>query len=172
MDPRTIPLHDIHLPPPVGWWPPAPGWWALGLLLATALALAAWAWRRRRRSMSAPSHADLVAEVWRTWQGLQSRLADPYAMADGVRELSMLIRRVALTLHGRGEVAGLTGQRWLQFLDAPLGGSEFSRGPGRILIQGPYQPGIGETEPGEVERCARLCERWLRIVLDAGRAGR
>ncbi len=169
MDPRTIPLHDIHLPPPVGWWPPAPGWWALGVLVVTALALAM---RALRRSTPARRHADMVAEVWRTWPGLQRTLADPQAMADGLRELSTLIRRVALTLHARGEVAGLTGQRWLQFLDAPLGGTEFSHGPGRLLIQGPYQPGIAEIEPGEVERCARLCERWLKVVLDAGRAGR
>ncbi|MEZ5445515.1 MAG: DUF4381 domain-containing protein [Gammaproteobacteria bacterium] len=172
MDPRTIPLHDIHLPPPVDWWPPAPGWWALGVLLATGVALAVRTWRRRRRTRPAPSHADMVAEVWRTWQGLRKSLADPQAMADGVRDLSTLIRRVALTLHSRGAVAGLTGQRWLQFLDAPLGGTEFSRGPGRLLIQGPYQPGAAEMEPGEVERCAQLCERWLKIVLDGGRAGR
>lgn len=171
MDPRSIPLHDIHLPPPVGWWPPAPGWWALGALLLAALVLGARAWRNRRRS-PAPSHADLVAEVWRTWQDLQGTFADPHAVVDGVQQLSALIRRVALTLHARGEVAGLTGDKWLQFLDGPLGGTEFRNGPGRLLASAPYQSGVGQMEPGEVERCVQLCERWLKIVLDAGRAGR
>ncbi|MCC6714232.1 MAG: DUF4381 domain-containing protein [Gammaproteobacteria bacterium] len=171
MDPRTIPLHDIHLPPPVGWWPPAPGWWALGVLLLTALVWGTREWQKRRRS-AAPSHADTVAEVWRTWRGLQRTFADPHAVVDGVQQLSELMRRVALTLNARGDVAGLTGEKWLRFLDAPLGGTEFSNGPGRILASTPYQPGIGRTEPGEVERCMQLCERWLKTVLDTGGAGR
>ena len=34
----TLPLRDLHLPEPVGWWPPAPGWWILLLLVTTLLA--------------------------------------------------------------------------------------------------------------------------------------
>ncbi|MCG3202499.1 MAG: hypothetical protein NFCOHLIN_02382 [Gammaproteobacteria bacterium] len=171
MDPRAIPLRDLHLPPPVGWWPPAPGWWVLAALALTAVVLGVLAWRSRRRRR-VPRHADMVAEVWRTWRDLRSTLADPHAMTDGVQQLSALVRRVALTLHARGEVAGLSGEEWLRFLDAPLGGTEFSNGPGRILASAPYQSGLGRMAPGEVERCMQLCERWLRIVLDAGRAGR
>ena len=50
MKPDLSQLRDIHLPPPVSWWPLAPGWWLLlgTLLLLTAIAF--WLWRRRRRS--------------------------------------------------------------------------------------------------------------------------
>ena len=45
-------LKDIHLPEPIGFWPPAPGWWLLFFLLCLAIyfggkALYA-AWRKRR----------------------------------------------------------------------------------------------------------------------------
>src|SRR5690606_35110615 len=49
-DSSTLPLRDIHLPPPVGWWPPAPGWWILAgvLLLAIGAALVLRRAHRRR----------------------------------------------------------------------------------------------------------------------------
>ncbi len=171
MDPTTIPLHDIHLPPPVGWWPPAPGWWALGVLLLATLAVGVRTWRRLHASRGV-SHADRAAEVWRRWRELKHALADAGTMSGGAQELSAFLRRVALTLNPRGEVAGLTGEAWLRFLDAPLGGAEFTAGPGRILASAPYRPGIGEKERGDLDRCVRLCERWLQAVLATGTAGR
>ncbi len=42
-------LRDIHLPDPVGWWPPAPGWWLLLLLALATLAFSlVWLIKRYR----------------------------------------------------------------------------------------------------------------------------
>ena len=50
MNPEELALRDIHLPAPVGWWPPAPGWWLLaGLMLAVIIWLF-WRWQQQRRS--------------------------------------------------------------------------------------------------------------------------
>ena len=53
MDPTELPLRDLHLPNPVGWWPLAPGWW---FLIALALALMAWMFVRacRAHQLNAP----------------------------------------------------------------------------------------------------------------------
>lgn len=40
-------LRDIHLPPPVSWWPPAPGWWILALLAAFSCLMLGYRLRRR-----------------------------------------------------------------------------------------------------------------------------
>jgi len=40
-------MRELHLPDPVGWWPPAPGWWVVAVLVAIALVLGWHVWRRR-----------------------------------------------------------------------------------------------------------------------------
>ncbi|MGM0413230.1 MAG: DUF4381 domain-containing protein [Pseudomonadota bacterium] len=148
-------LRDVHAPPPVGWWPPAPGWWWLagGLLLALVLlVLAAALWRRGRARRAC------LRELARL------RRQAPADDADRARELAMmnaLLRRRALNLAPADEVAGLTGLAWLHFLDNTLEARAFSEGPGRILLDAPYRPAVGE---GEYDRQAlfRLAERWLR----------
>jgi len=47
---------------------------------------------------------------------------------------------VALTRFPRREVAALSGDPWLRFLDETGGGGRFSDGPGRVLTSAPYQP--------------------------------
>ena len=39
IDVSQLPLRDIHLPGPIGWWPPAPGWWLVAALVLVAVAL-------------------------------------------------------------------------------------------------------------------------------------
>lgn len=160
MDPDQLPLRDIHLPPPVAWWPPAPAWWLLALAVIAAVVACAWWWRYRRRAPAASERALLVAEIWRRWHDIQAvHRSAPNNLAL-VRELSELLRRVAVSLHPRHDVAGLTGEAWLEFLDDVLGGDKFRRGPGRLLISAPYQA----NDPGDVVACVALCEQWLHAA--------
>jgi hypothetical protein len=155
IDPADLPLRDIHLPPPVGWWPPAPGWWLLALALVL-LGVGLWLllrWFRRGRLRRAARAAlqQLFAEY--RGHGDDRRL---------LRELSVLLRRIALSRFPRRRVARLSGAPWLAFLDQPLDGSRlaegFSRGPGRVLAEGPYAP-AAELDAAALER---LCRTWLR----------
>ena len=150
-------LRDIHLPDPIGWWPPALGWWLLAGLLIV-LAVTVWLVRRylRRRALPRAARAELE----------QLRLgyagdADAQALLAGV---STWLRRVALQYFPRAEVAGLTGEAWLIRLDATLGGDDFRNGPGRVLHSGPYQ-----TQPEvDAEALLTLCNRWLVAVHKTG----
>lgn len=133
MDPEQIPLRDLHLPEPVGWWPPAPGWWLL-LALAAAAALygllRAWqAWRRNAPRRAALSELARLQAAW---------AADRDVVALGAR-LSPLLRRTMLAYCPRPEVAGLTGRDWLEWLDRGLEDRPFSAGPGRYLTDLPYR---------------------------------
>ncbi|MDH4275856.1 MAG: DUF4381 domain-containing protein, partial [Gammaproteobacteria bacterium] len=128
-------LRDIHLPDPVSGWPPAPGWWllaALGLVLVLVLVV-----RHRRKRPRRASLEDVARdEITRLWADYM-RDSDPQALVSG---LSGVVRRVALARYPRAEVAGLTGMAWLEFLDRSVGGTDFTQGGGRVLIEAAYRP--------------------------------
>ncbi len=153
MNPAELPLRDIHLPPPPGWWPPAPGWWALLAVMVIACVCATWWYRRAGRKRSAVAQARL--ELTRL------RADSTVAPTQLAAELSALLRRVCISLFPRRQVAGLTGDGWLQFLDEVRGGGEFCRGPGRVLIQAPYRPGVSRQE---LDPVLDLCATWLEAV--------
>ena len=153
MSPAELPLRDIHLPEPVGWWPPAPGWWLLlGLALAGAAAWAWLAWRRRTRVRRAA-----LAELKR----IERDYAAKGDVARLAKELSTLMRRAAITAEERRRVAGLTGEEWLAWLDRGLDGRPFSEGPGRCLAEAPYR---ADAEEQVVDAMALLglCRARLR----------
>lgn len=151
----ALQLRDIHLPAEPGWWPPAPGWW----LLATLVAVLAWFMlrvvrrqlrlRRRRRQMMAALDALLAATPVDT---------QPLQLLAG---LSELLRRACRNY--APEALGRAGEEWLEFLDGDDPLQPFSRGPGRILLDGPYRPTVDATQvtallPAVRARLRRLAE--------------
>lgn len=150
--PTGLQLRDIHLPGPPDFWPPAPGWW---VLTAVMLGLAAWGglwlWRQikirhqRRRILA------MLEQLERSSAGTVT----PEFLA----QLSRLTRRLALTRFPRQEIASLTGQDWLRFLDNSGGDGRFSQGPGRVLAHGPYMRRL----PDDVDSRAltSLVRQWI-----------
>jgi len=144
-------LRDIQTPPTPDRWPPAFGWWLLALLgLAALVWLGIQMWT-----------------AWRRWQRRQRQLrqlrqlfqACPAAQLS--TELSILLRRLALTRFPREQVAGLHGEDWLRFLDKSSATDQFSQGAGRILLSAPYrQPTAANNE--RRQRLQRLAERWIK----------
>ncbi len=150
MDPSQIPLRAMQLPPATGAWPPAPGWWLLGLGLLTVTGLLYWYWRRRRRD---PRRAALrqLARIRRDYaqHRCRARLA---------RECAELLKRTALTLFPRQEVAALAGEPWLRYLRQS--GKKMPDDALQPLLQAQYQP----APQFDAERLLADCRRWLRGV--------
>lgn len=155
-DPLTLPLRDIHLPAAVAWWPPAPGWWLL-LLLVVALTAGILAWLRLR--MRYRLRKASMAQLERILTEYQ-READT---AELTKQLSTLLRRVALSRYPRADVASLTGSAWLAFLDKAYGGDGFTTGAGRCLADAPYRQ---SPTPGDAEgsQLLALCASWVKTV--------
>jgi len=75
-----------------------------------------------------------------------------------IRQLAILLRRTALSVYPRADAAGLVGNAWLAFLDAPLRRKDFSEGAGRLLIEAPYRR---EAE-GDLDALFALCREWIK----------
>ncbi len=141
-------LRDIHLPEPIGWWPPAPGWLVVAFL---SLALVGWVGYRLLLSL----RNNRYRRAARKELARLRHHPDPGAV---LPQVAMLLRRVAIQSFGRREVAALTGRRWLEFLDQTGGGSQFSRGTGSVLGENLYQ----RHSSAEIEPLLRLADKWIR----------
>lgn len=144
-------LRGYHMPDPISWWPLAPGWWLLLILLLGAGGALTW-WSINRRARTAAART-----ARRELTRLRRELAASNDSTGFIRQLSKLLRRYALAVFPRHQVAALTGDDWLLFLDAHGGNGQFHSGPGRQLIAAPYRPSV----TGSVERLASLVEDWI-----------
>jgi len=129
-------LRDIHLPGAIQDWSPAPGWWLLGILVVvltiflTIRILRYWKSKQYRR------------EGIRALQKLKEDYERSPASTHYLQDYARLLKRVAFGCFSRDEVASLTGESWVAFLDLSGSTKEFSMGCGQILIEGNYAQSV------------------------------
>lgn len=128
-------LRDIHLPAPVSIWPPAPGWWMLIILGFVLLLVGFWIYRRFIRPNV---RKQALQELVQLNQSLASELDGGNGTKQFYIDVSILIRRIAISVFGSRRVAGLAGESWLNFLDETSKTTFFTAGNGRLLITAPY----------------------------------
>ncbi len=143
-----------------GCWPPAPGWWLLGGLVLLLTAVMVIAVRARRRSLRARALRELdeLTSRWSSHSDFQTMAA----------EVSMLLRRIALTRFGQETVAGLHGESWQRFLsktDDDSSGESWDPDIGRILALAPYAPpGPGNNwSPLSRDYLLKKARHWIEV---------
>jgi hypothetical protein len=164
MDPEQLPLRDLHLPEAVGLWPPAPGWWFLMALAAGGVVYILYKQFLKWRFNAARRVA--LSELRRIRQEYEAG-ADALILA---KELSELLRRSMLAYAPRGQVAGLTGDRWLEWLDQGLEGRPFTEGSGRNIEVLPYQRPEKVSLEADVSGLIDAVQQRLKTPLSAGAA--
>ena len=154
LDGLTLPelidqLHDIAVPAPVSYAPETAGWVVVGAILAAGIAaVAVLIYRRRRKNQYRRAALGELASI----EDRLREIADPQG---GLTELAGLVRRTALAVFPRAEVAHLHGDDWKAFLNRTASGD---LGPGlEGLVMGPYRPAVA-TETDSTVRAAR---RWI-----------
>ena len=125
-----LPLRDLHLPEPIGWWPPAMGWWlVLGLLIALGIGAFLLIQRHRR--------ATPLKRAFEALKELESRT--DIKAEERLQSISAIIKRFAMSIAPREEVAGLSGDAFFEWIKARINDQSFSSSRLELLRTSPYQ---------------------------------
>ena len=162
MNEQALNLKDIHLPEPILWWPLAPGWWMVIALLFVAVGLLVIA---KKIYQSKQLKRDIAAEL----EIIKQQFSQTQNKRVLAKSLSILLRRVCISYQTTQNVAGLTGDDWLLWLDNEQVSSttrntakslKFQSETGKALLKAPYLPENSELD-FDAKHLIRLCESWL-----------
>lgn len=135
-------LHDFYQPPPPSWRPQTVGWYVVFAILSALL-------------------------LWLLVHLVRRRLADRYRR-EALRELAVvkpehlseLLKRTALSAWPREEVAALSGEEWLKFLDNSAQSNLFESAPANRIEQLALEPAPLTREDEAALRVA--AQTWIR----------
>ncbi len=152
MNPQAIELKDFHFPQhSIDGWPPAIGWWILAILIPLLCYFIYRGYKWLTRKTVVKTAKKLLFSLKQ-----DAQLAD----ADKLKQLSSLIRRVAISLSSREQTASLTGQKWLEYLDSSVSGSPFTQGVGKVFATNQYHK--NPTHNLDINSIIALCEDWIK----------
>lgn len=150
-NPAELPLRDVHIPEAISWWPLATGWWLLLIVIPSLLWISLWIYKRLTQQTAVKTAIKLLRQLKQDQsKNQQQKLA----------EISVLIRRVAISVAPRTECASLTGQAWLEYLNNSLKDNAFTKGVGQCLADASYRKQVSENI--NLDELISLTERWLK----------
>ena len=159
MNENALPLRDLHLPEPNGWWPLAPGWWGVIAIFSVLLAVILWHSYLRWRANAPRRYA--MRELAR-YEAEYLVHRDPVTLG---KQLSELLRRGMLAYAPREQIAGLTGEQWLAWLDQGMPLPYFHTEGGKSLLSLPYRDPEGDFSDIDVSALLAAVRMRLSVPL-------
>ena len=147
---QDLPIRDIHLPEAIGWFPPAIGWWLIAIFVPIISYFLIALIQRLFQKTAIKTARKLLKQ-------LQNN--DSLTPLEKVCELSILLRRVAVSRDSESNIGGLTGRAWLDYLDGSLKNAPFKNGIGRCLADAPYQKELQSDV--DLPALFQLAQTWL-----------
>lgn len=125
----SLPLRDIHLPLPIGIVPLALGWWFLIAALLIAILVVLILILRHRKPTA-------LRQALKEFDCLfaKNELNDVVQY----QEISLILKKLAVTTNLREDVAGLSGKEWILWVRSQVGNTTLSDQLLDFLKFGPY----------------------------------
>ena len=139
-DPASLDnLRDVFEPHPVGWWPMAPGWWVVFFILTVVAGV-------------------LAVRGWQRWQANAYRRAalQELESATGVAAIADILKRTALCVWPRNQVASLSGSAWCSWLGM-TGGTDVPDSVALALTRDVFSNSAGDTH-----QLAEFAGNWIK----------
>ncbi len=162
--PNMAQLRHVILPETLDTYWLAPGWI---LLLGATLVLAAvlyLLWKRRQSQTQYKREAHIIIDQWLAHQNPNDTVT-PSQLAS----LSALLKRVAMHIEQRSNLAQLYGKPWAKFLDARAPGA-ISPENLRLLSEGEYQSTL--VTQTNCQQIAEQCQRWVKMQRQTNKGSR
>jgi hypothetical protein len=157
-DPASLQnLNDIVLPATVGWWPLASGWYLLFGLVLVSLAWfgyrSLYHWKKNRYRRAALHELQL----------LENGINKPGERDAHLRKIPVLLKRTALSVYPRSQIASLSGESWFQFLNSTVKNPLFTKATASTLNTVSYSTGeLSTVDPQSAKALLGASKSWLK----------
>lgn len=143
---------EVVAPGPLSWLPTTTGWRVLLALVLLGLGRISWhywlKWKRNRYRSAA------LAEL--------QRYRDESLSAElRLGGIAALLKSTALQAYPRRDIASLSGNKWMQWLDASSGASIFSESSRTLLQESVYRDS-GTLSPAAIGQLCEESATWIR----------
>ncbi|CDU05569.1 Conserved hypothetical protein [Vibrio coralliirubri] len=151
---QPLDLSPVIAPDAPTWWPLAWGWWVVVITAIALIALMFFILKRRKNNQQAKQEALSYFSKSQSQDGLSPSKAQD------------IVRQAALSYFPRGNIAGLSGDDWLTFLDTQLAKPLF------VAKQSQWQQALyqdaalmNDDQKKAQQQLVNDCETWLRKAL-------
>ena len=144
-------ISEVLPPEAISWFPNASGWRYVALVLLLLLAWRGWLlwqhWRRNRYRRAARARLQQLVNRYRNSAAL-------------LQPLAALLKATALQAYPRTEVAQLSGDNWLRWLDQHGNSATFSPSSAALLGKSVYQA-HSNADSHQIQRLLLEAGRWI-----------
>lgn len=148
-------LNDIELASPISWWPLAPGWYVIAagvlLVLSTFILRAVARWKANAYRRAACAEWSLIVAT-----------RDRSDSRSIIEAMSNLLKRVALTVAPREQVASLSGDDWIDWLNKHGCGTIADNDLAVVLTENVYRSDSSQQVSGDqLTRLTNYVKKWI-----------